>query len=586
MPAPAVASTSPDLVLPHPTQPDTGPASLSSRQLLARLTRALGPIETGFGLLVTLASVYLHMVQARVAGGLWRDEVVSVQVANLPTLAGTWRYLEFDSYPILFHLLLRGWCALFGAGDVSLRVLGAAVGCSVLGALWAAGRTLGVRAPIFALVLLALNPMVIRFGDSMRAYGLGCALALVSLAAVWNVARSERPGWRRVLWAMAAAVLSVQCLYHNAALLLAACLGGAVVAMWNRRPAVAAVTVAVGVPAAASLLPYLPIIARTRHWSILMKFPVTVSWLWSRLTAVTGAPDPVGVWLWSALFVGALGVAGAARWRDRAAGADRRVFAAVALVAGTALYGGFLFAVGYITQPWYYLALLAFAGVCLDAVYGQRDDAPGWRALRLAVALSFALIVFEQSHARLRVRSTNIDLLAARLNGEATGRDLIVVNRWECGIGMNRYYHGPARMMTVPPLDDHLVHRYDVVMAMMAQPDPLRPLFDAMTETLQRGGRVWLVGPRNLPEPGQPFQVPPPAWTDAAGRWHPGPSYADWALQTNEFLVRHVTLGALVGIPSREIVSEYENVPLGWFSGWQEGDDPAAANEKVKPAVP
>ena len=576
MSAPAVVAAPPLPGSPRPSPdagalppPGTGP-------LLARLARALGPVEIGFGMLVTLGSVYLHFVQSRVAGGLWRDEVVSVQVANQPTLAQTWRYLEFDSYPILFHLLLRGWCAVFTASDASLRTLGLLIGCSVLGAFWGAGPALGVRVPLFALVLLALNPMVIRFGDSLRAYGLGCTLAIISLAAVWNVARADRPAWRRIAWAMAAAVLSVQCLYHNAALLLAGCVGGAVVALWDRRPRVAATTLAVGVPAAVSLLPYLPLIRRTRHWSILMKYPVTVPWLWSRLTAVTTAPDPVGVWLWTALFVGSVGLAGWVLWRARrrgepaAAGAARRVFAAVALVTGTLLYGGFLFAVGYITQPWYYLALLAFVGICLDAVYGQSVNPSGWRALRLAVALSFGLLVFDQSRAHLRVRSTDIDLVSSKLNDQANARDLVVVNRWECAIGMNRYYHGPARMMTVPPLDDHTVHRYDVMMEIMSKPDPLRPLFDAIADTLKRGGRIWLVGPRSLPEPDQPYKVPAPAWTDAAGRWHRGPMYRDWMLQTRDFLVGHVTQGAVVGIPSREVISDYENVPLGWFSGWQE----------------
>ena len=560
-----------------------GAADRSTAPLFARLARALPTVELAFGLLVTVASIYLQFAQARVAGALWRDEVVSVQVANMPTLGQTWRYLEFDSYPVLFHLVLRGWCALFTAGDVSLRALGLLIGMSLLAALWTAGRTLGVRVPLFALVLLALNPTVIRYGDSMRAYGLGCTLAVISLAAVWTVSRAGRVEWRRVIWAMVAGVLSVQCLYHNAALLMAACLGGAVVALWRRRVRVAAASLAVGVPAAVSLLPYLPIIHRTRQWSVLMKFPVTIPWLWSRLTAVTGAPDPIGVWLWSALFIGSLGLTGWCLYRG-SHGRGRRLFAAVALVTATALYGGFLFAVGYVTQPWYYLALLAVVGLCLDAVYGQAVSIPGWRVARLGVALGFTLLVFDQSRATLQVRSTDIDLVATRLNEGVSARDLVVVNRWECAISLNRYYHGPARMMTVPPLEDHAVHRYDLVMQAMMSPDPLRPVMDAVTATLQRGGRVWLVGPRLASEPGVALKIPAPATMDAAGGWHPGPNYYDWALQADDFLLRHVTDGALVPIETNQSISEFENVPLGWFSGWHDDGGPAKTDGATSPS--
>ncbi len=570
------APASPAPVLPARPSPPAAGTARPAADLLHRLARWLLPLEIGFGVLVTLASVYLHVAQSRVAGGLWRDEVVSVQVANMPTLGQTWRYLEFDSYPILFHLLLRGWCGLFTASDASLRTLGLLIGCSLLAAFWTAGRTLGVRVPVFALVLLALNPIAIRYGDSIRAYGLGCTLGIVSLAAVWSVARAERVNGRRVLWAMAAAILSVQCLYHNAALLLAACLGGAMAALWHRRARVAAATLAVGVPAAVSLVPYLPTIHRTRHWSVLFKYPVTVSWLWGRLTTVTGSPDPVGVWVWAFLFAASVVWAGwrlasAARRDEKAAdGADRRLFAAVTVGTAAVLYGGFLFVVGYVTQAWYYLAFLAFAGICLDAIYGQAVNPTGWRAFRLIVAVAFGLVVFDQSAAYLQVRSTNVDLIAARLNDEVKARDLVLVNRWECGISLNRYYHGPARMMTVPPLEDHSVHRYDLVMQAMMAKDPLRPLFEAMTNTLRQGGRIWLVGPRYVSEPDAKPKVSVPATFDAAGEWHPGPGYLDWALQTNDFLQRHVTDGALLPVPSRQAISEFENLPLGWFSGWQE----------------
>lgn len=560
----------------RPVEPESFFGARLAGASFTRASSLIYRLEIAFGVLFTFATVYLHVMQSRVAGGLWRDEAVSAQVANLPSFGLIWRYLEFDSYPPLFHLLLRAWSKLFSSDDVSLRTLGLMIGLSVIAALWMGARVLGARVPLFALVLLGLNPMVIRYGDSIRAYGLGCTLAVLTLVSVWRVAADERIDWRRGGVAMLTAILSVQCLYHNAALLLACCLGGSFVALWQRRPKLAVVIVGVGAAAAVSLLPYLPIIARTRRWSVLLKFPVTFSWLWEKLSEVTGAPDPLGIWLWSSLAMVGLGLAG---WRIRSAWvvqgaipADtrRQVFAAISLAAGSLTYAGFLVAVGYVTQPWYYLAFLAVAALCLDTIFGQAARDPGWRLFRLVVAIAFASTTFGQTGERLQVRSTNIDLVAARLNASVASGDLVLVNRWECAISLNRYYRGPARLMTVPPIDDHLVHRYDLFMQCMETADPLRPVFDAIGATLRGGGRVWFVGYLGLLAPGVAFQPLPPVSVKVGEAWPFSVYWEGWEVQADEFLHDHAQQMTAVKIPVDRPVSGFENQPLRFFNGWKE----------------
>ena len=527
------------------------------------------------GTFLLLACAALHWQQRAAAGGLWRDEATSIQVATLPTLAKTWSYMEFESFPILFHLLLRTWSALFTSDNLSLRTLGFLIGLGIIGACWLSVRALGVRVPLFSLALLGLNPLFIRYGDSVRAYGLGCCLGVLAAAAVWRVALAERVEWRRVLLAVLAGILSVQGLYHNAGLLFASCVGGAVVALWTRRWQVAAVVMAAGVPAALSLVPYLPAIHRAGQWSVLFRYPVTAAWLWTRVSEVTGSPDPVGVWLWTALFFGALGLA---VWRVVAARrspapptpeARRQVAAAVTLVVATVAYGIFLKLVSYVTQPWYYLAFLTLAAVCLDVILGQSRET-AVRLTRLLLVFCFGLMTFQQSAETLHVRGTNTDLVAARINAEVRPNDLVVVNRWECGISLQWYYRGSAPLMTVPPVPDHLVHRYDLVMGQMKSPDPLRPLFAAMERTLRGGGRVWLVGEPIRLYPGQPLPVLPLAKADANGRWGAGQYYTGWSLQVDEFLISHCTEAARPGVSPRQPVSEYENQPLLRLAGWKD----------------
>ena len=75
--------------------------------------------------------------------------------------------------------------------------------------------------------------MIIRYGDSIRAYGLGIALMLLALGAMWRLVESLTPG--RAAIAALSAVLSVQCLYYNSILLLAICLGAASVTVRRRQ---------------------------------------------------------------------------------------------------------------------------------------------------------------------------------------------------------------------------------------------------------------------------------------------------------------------------------------------------------------
>ena len=541
-----------------------------------RFSTTVAAMEVAAGVLFTLASIFLHVVQSRNAGGLWRDEAVSVQVANLPTSGQLWRYLEFDSYPPLFHLLLRVWSGCFTSSDTSLRVFGLLIGLGVVAGFWSGSRALGCRVPLFALVLLGFNPMMICYGDSVRAYGLGCLLALLTFSAVWKVASADRVDWRRLAVAMVAAVLSVQFLYHNVPLLLASCLGGAAVALWRRRTKVAAAAMSIGLPAAISLLPYLPIVARTRRWSVLLRFPVTAPWLWQKLSRVTGAPDPLGVWVWSVLVMAGFAVAGHRLWtlrtaRDPAASPPgRNLYAAVTVALGGLLYAGFLFAVGYVTQPWYYLAFAALAALCLDAIFGQPANGEGWRLFRLVVVTMFAAATFGQSRDFLRVRSTNIDLVAGKLNASAAPGDLVVVKRWEYAISLHRYYHGPARLMTVPPIEDHLVHRYDLFKRCMETADPLGPVFDAIGSTLRAGGRVWFVGaPRPL-RPGEVLPDLPPVTAGPGGQWPFGRYAEGWGLQAGEFVNSHAINSVAVAIPAGQPVSGFENPALRCFDGWRE----------------
>src|SRR6266403_729063 len=322
---------------------------------------------------VTLFATYLHVLFFLNAGGLWRDEVDLVHLSLLPSVSEVWQNLLHDSCPILMHLVVRAWSAAASLGntDPGLRVLGLYVGLFLLLAFWFASWTMRNDAPLLAVTLAGLNVTIVRAGDSLRGYGLGSALAVLTLAVIWRL--SCRPSVAAFSCAAAIAVLSVQSLYQNAFLLFAACCGGFVLCAVERRWRGTLPLLAVGATAAVSLLPYIPLIIRAQDSYIIAKVGFRFSHGWEQLAVATGSPLPVFTWVWVALWIGAVAAAICALFwhRDRPLEHVRRLilFAGTSLVLGAAGFAFFLKLAELPTQPWYYVPLMAFSVVCLDTIF-------------------------------------------------------------------------------------------------------------------------------------------------------------------------------------------------------------------------
>ena len=172
---------------------------------------------------VAMTSIALHVRLALFVGALWRDETNSLNLATLPVLSDIRHFLDYDSFPALFFAVLRGWTNIFGAqNDDALRLFGLIIGLAILAVLCLNARTFGSRLPLLSLALIGLNPMIIRYGDSVRAYGLGILLILLTLRSFWQLVETANfPSRKRIVVATLCALLSVHCLYYNSVLLLA-----------------------------------------------------------------------------------------------------------------------------------------------------------------------------------------------------------------------------------------------------------------------------------------------------------------------------------------------------------------------------
>ncbi len=515
----------------------------------------------------TFLIIFLHVVFGMHAGALWRDEVNSLEVATMRTLSEMWSNLCFDSFPALFFLALRFVAGVPStASDATLRMFGVSIGLLILGVIWLNSRWLRLGFPLLSLALIGLNPMVIRYGDSIRAYGLGIALALLVLGAMWRLVESFTPG--RAVFAGLSAVLSVQCLYYNSILLLAVCLGAAAVTMRRQQLKQTFIVFAIGGVSAATLWPYVPTIQRVHLWNFIWKAPFTPEELWRTF----GSRLEIAVWL--ILFALALLAGAWALWHRQPADAEgsgrneRVLFGLVTLVIGTAGYAGFISVLGYLTQPWYYIAFAAFAATCIEMVLASIG--PRERSLFARAALACVIVSISAYPAwrALHFRQTNVDVVAAQLQTEAAPNDLILINSWNYGIGFRRYYHGLAKYETIPPIEDLRSHRVDLLKAQMMAPAPMAPVLQRMDETLRSGHTIWLIGTLNFLPPGKEPQLISPGY-DGPNGWVGGNFYAAWAEQAGFIVQTHALDFNRVRVPLAQPVSRYENLPLSAIRGWR-----------------
>ena len=142
-----------------------------------------------------LLSAYGLRLYGLTAQSLWRDEVDALRFAQLPLS----NYLSIFSQPgqngPLYFLLLRGWVALAGTGEFSLRYFSLLPGVVAVALTLALGRRL-FAAPIglIAAALVAASPYLVWYSQEAKMYALVTALALLSLYALRR-ATAGQPRW-------------------------------------------------------------------------------------------------------------------------------------------------------------------------------------------------------------------------------------------------------------------------------------------------------------------------------------------------------------------------------------------------------
>ena len=140
---------------------------------------------------------YAGLAAARIASwSIWFDEAFTAYITRF-NVAEIAHYTGNDMHPPLYYWLIKGWTSVFGTNEVGFRSFSLvfAIVTIILGFLLLK-KLFSRQAAIIGVWLLALSPMLIRFGDEARMYTMVTAIALgATYVLVRAMATNRRKYW-------------------------------------------------------------------------------------------------------------------------------------------------------------------------------------------------------------------------------------------------------------------------------------------------------------------------------------------------------------------------------------------------------
>ncbi len=553
------------------------PRTLLSARVGAVMTRVLD-VRSGFrtatsvashadvvaGIAATAAALYLSFRFATEAGPLWRDEVSTINLASQPRFTDLLRLLSIDSMPALYPALLRLWQSVgWVEQDSALRFFGFLVALATVAAVWLSARALGVAVPILALTLFDLHGVVLQTAGSVKPYGVGAILLCLVFGGMWKV--GSTPGSAALIWTSASAMLAVNTLYQNLPVIGAFCLAAAGARAGCRDWRGAGRVSIVGLATVASLVPYGSVIAASQDWRPLIRADNLVTDLAMRLANIFSDWSHPLLVVWAV--AGAVALVGAFRAIRSGLQHDggRLLYAVLVVIGAPVAFIAFFKAAARNVEPWHVASLIGVTALALDVVLVRTMTL---RSVRFGLAVAAAAIVLPISWSWVGVRQTNVDLLATFVRATAQDGDAIIINPWFLGITFNRYYDGHVPWLTVPPIQDVRIHRYDLVKEQMKNADVMMPVYRRMQTALKTGHRVWLVGGAQFLPADQTPEILPPAPAAPTGWQHP-PYYRAWSTGIGRFVETHARRLDVARIEVGQPVWKTEGAILMVADGWR-----------------
>lgn len=162
---------------------------------------------------------------------LWFDELASLVFAGEP-LRRLWSgWMVRETNPPLYYSLLRGWIALFGDADRTLRLLSILIGLTGIAAAWAIARRIGgATAGLAAAALLAVSAAHVDISQQVRGYALADTAALIAMLGMVRFLDRER-----IVDLLVYAIAALVALYAHTTMIVFVALANVAVLLLVRR---------------------------------------------------------------------------------------------------------------------------------------------------------------------------------------------------------------------------------------------------------------------------------------------------------------------------------------------------------------
>lgn len=125
---------------------------------------------------------------------LWNDELSTMARLDPGPLSEIfWQRIADDVHPPGYLLLLSGWTALFGNGEIALRLPSVIAGISLLAVAYAlTSRAFGRVAGLLTALFCAVSPLHIRYSQEARSFALVTCTILIAAWALVEVLHTPR----------------------------------------------------------------------------------------------------------------------------------------------------------------------------------------------------------------------------------------------------------------------------------------------------------------------------------------------------------------------------------------------------------
>lgn len=150
-------------------------------------------------LLLLAIGLFLSLTITRLTrSSYWFDEAYSAYLIKFD-FKDIIHYTSLDVHPPLYYFMLKIWSLIFGNNVISLRSLSIVFGVLTLLAVYRLARKVTGRRDTAGLtaLLLAINPVFVRYGIEARMYMVMCLIAVLSTGVLIDLAR--RPNLKKRL---------------------------------------------------------------------------------------------------------------------------------------------------------------------------------------------------------------------------------------------------------------------------------------------------------------------------------------------------------------------------------------------------